>query len=135
VGSVTWGEDIAAVYDRVYAQEATSDVLDPIVNALASLSENGQALELAVGTGRVALALSAGGVPVHGIELSPYMAERMRAKPGADRVQLTVGDMTTVRLTKSFRLAYVVANTIMNVTTQGDQEKVFHTAAAHLEPG
>jgi 16S rRNA A1518/A1519 N6-dimethyltransferase RsmA/KsgA/DIM1 with predicted DNA glycosylase/AP lyase activity len=107
VGSVTWGEDIAAVYDRVYAQEATSDVLDPIVNALASLSENGQALELAVGTGRVALALSARGVPVHGIELSPYMAERMRAKPGADRVQLTVGDMTTVRLTKSFRLAYV----------------------------
>ncbi len=135
MGSVTWGQDIAAVYDRVYAQESTPDVLGPVVDALAGLSRDGQALELGVGTGRVALALSARGVLVHGVELSPHMAERLRAKPGADRVPLTVGDMTTVRLAQRFRLAYVVANAIMNVTTQGDQEKVFDTAAAHLEPG
>jgi SAM-dependent methyltransferase len=135
VGSVTWGQDIAAVYDRVYARESTPDVLDPIVDTLASLSEDGQALELGVGTGRVALALSARGVLVHGIELSPHMAERLRAKPGADRVALTVGDMTTIRLAQRFRVAYVVANAIMNVTAQEDQEKAFRTAAAHLEPG
>jgi 16S rRNA A1518/A1519 N6-dimethyltransferase RsmA/KsgA/DIM1 with predicted DNA glycosylase/AP lyase activity len=74
------------------------------------------ALELAVGTGRVAPALSERGVPVHGIKLSPHMARQLRRKLDADRVR-TVGDMTTVRLPRSFRLVYLVANTIMNVTT------------------
>jgi Methyltransferase domain len=125
MGSVSWGQDVAAVYDRVYAHECAPDALDPMV----------EALELGVGTGRVALALSARGVPVHGVELSPHMAQRLRGKPGADRVTVTLGDMTTVRLARRFRVVYVVANTIMNVTTQEDQERVCHTAAAHLEPG
>jgi SAM-dependent methyltransferase len=135
MGSITWGEDIAAVYDTVYAAERSADVLEPMIEELTRLSAHGSALELAVGTGRVALALSERGVPVHGIELSPHMARQLRRKPGADRVPVTVGDMTTVRLPRSFRLVYLVANTIMNVTTQEEQEEVFRTAAAHLEPG
>jgi SAM-dependent methyltransferase len=135
VGSILWGEDIAAVYDSVYASGYSPGVLDPMVEALTGLSRNGPVLELAVGTGRVALALSALGVPVHGIELSPHMAERLRVKPGADAVPVTVGDMTAVRVPRTFRLVYLVANTIMNVTTQEDQEKVFRNAAVHLEAG
>jgi hypothetical protein len=72
---------------------------------------------------------------VHGIELSPHMAERMLAKPGAGAVPVTIGDMTTTRVPGTFRLVYLVANTIMNVTTQDDQLAVFSNAAAHLEPG
>ena len=135
MGSIVWGEDIAAVYDAVYAAEAAENELDPMLEVLTSLSENGPALEFAVGTGRVALALAARGVPVQGIELSPHMAERLRSKPGADAVPVTVGDMTTVRLPQSFPLVYLVANTIMNVTTQPEQEQVFANAAMHLEPG
>jgi len=135
MASVVWGSDIAAVYDAVYASGSSPEALDRMVETLVSLSEDGPVLEFAVGTGRVALPLSARGVPVHGIELSPHMAERLRIKPGAEAVPVTVGDMTAVRLSSTFRLVYLVANTIMNVTTQGDQEKVFRNAAGHLEPG
>lgn len=106
-----------------------------MVGLLASLAGDGPVLEFAVGTGRVALALSARGVSVRGIELSPHMAERLRAKPGADAVPVTIGDMTTTRVPGEFTLVYLVANTIMNVTTQDDQIAVFANAAAHLRPG
>jgi SAM-dependent methyltransferase len=109
--------------------------LNPIVDLLVELAGGGPALEFAVGTGRVALALSARGVSVQGIELSPHMAERLRAKPGADAVPVTIGDMTTTQVSGSFKLVYLVANTIMNVTTQDEQLAVFANAAAHLEPG
>jgi SAM-dependent methyltransferase len=83
----------------------------------------------------VALPLSARGVPVCGIELSPHMAERLQAKPGAEAVPVTIGDMTSTRVPGSFTLVYLVANTIMNVTTQDEQVAVFANAAAHLEAG
>jgi hypothetical protein len=84
----------------------------------------------------VALALSARGVAVRGLELSRPMAGQMSAKPGADAVPLTIGDMTNARVPGApFTLVYLVANTIMNVTTQDDQLAVFANAAAHLEPG
>jgi SAM-dependent methyltransferase len=89
----------------------------------------------AVGTGRVALPLSARGISVHGIELSPPMVEQLRAKAGTEAVPVTIGDMTSTRVPGSFHLVYLVANTIMNVTTQDDQIAVFANAAAHLEPG
>lgn len=92
-------------------------------------------MEFAVGTGRVALPLSARGISVHGIELSPHMAEQLRQKAGADAIGLTIGDMTSTRVEGSFRLVYLVFNTIMNVTTQDEQVTVFANAAAHLEPG
>ena len=135
MGSVTWDEEFAAAYDTIYAYEAVSSVLDPIVDLLAQLAEGGPALEFAVGTGRVALALSARGVAVCGIELSPHMAERLRAKPGADAVPVTVGDMSSVRVSGRFRLVYLVANGLMNLTTQDEQLAVFANAAAHLGQG
>jgi SAM-dependent methyltransferase len=92
-------------------------------------------VEFAVGTGRVTLALAERGIAVHGIELSRPMAKRLSAKPGADAVPVTIGDMRTTRVPGTFTLVYLVANTIMNVTTQDDQLAVFANAAAHLEPG
>jgi ubiquinone/menaquinone biosynthesis C-methylase UbiE len=110
-------------------------VLEPIVERLAELAGRGPALEFAVGTGRVALALSARGVAVHGIELSPHMVEQLRAKPGSNAIAVTIGDMTATRVPGSFTLVYLVANTIMNVTTQDEQLAVFANASAHLEVG
>jgi SAM-dependent methyltransferase len=130
-----WSAEFAAVYDEVYAQEAEPSVVVPIAEVLAELANGGAALEFAAGTGRIALALSARGVAVTGIELSPHMAERLRAKPGADAVSVIVGDMATSRVDGSFTLVYLVANAIMNVTTQDEQLAVFSNAAAHLGPG
>jgi SAM-dependent methyltransferase len=135
MGSITWGRAIAEVYDAIYSAKFAPSVLDSIVDLLAELARGGPALEFAVGTGRVALPLSARGVSVHGIELSPHMVEQFRAKAGADAVPVTIGDMTTTRVPGTFKLVYLVANTIMNVTTQEEQLAVFANAAAHLEPG
>lgn len=135
MASVAWEAGLAAVYDDVYAWEAEPSVVEPIAGVLAGLTGGGLTLEFAVGTGRVALALSARGVAVTGIELSPHMAERLRAKPVADAVPVIVGDMTTTRVDGSFALVYLVANSIMNVTTQDEQLAVFGNAAAHLGPG
>jgi SAM-dependent methyltransferase len=129
-----WDREIAEVYDKTYAAGFEPSVLGPIVGMLADLSGGGQALELAVGTGRVALALSERGVSVQGIELSPHMVEQMRTKSGALEVPVTIGDMTSTRVPGSFDLVYLVANTIMNVTTQEEQVAVFANAAAHLQP-
>ena len=135
MGSVTWGADIAAVYDTTSAAMFDPAVLDPAVDLLAELAGGGRALELAVGTGRVALPLSARGVDVAGIELSPHMAEQLRAKPGAEAVPVTVGDMTSTRVDGSFALVYVVWNSLSNLTAQEEQVAVFANAAAHLQPG
>jgi tRNA1(Val) A37 N6-methylase TrmN6 len=84
MGSITWGREIAEVYDKTYAATFEPSVLGPIAGLLAELARGGPALEFAVGTGRVALALAARGTAVHGIELSPHMAAQLAAKPGAD---------------------------------------------------
>jgi len=136
MGSITWGPEWAAAYDQTYAAMSEPPVLDPMVGVLAELARGGPVLEFAVGTGRVALPLSARGIAVHGLELSPHMAERLLAKPGADAVPVTIGDMTATRVPGvPFTLVYLVANTIMNVTTQDDQLAVFANAASHLEAG
>lgn len=135
VGSIRWGPDIAEAYDTVYAAKYEPSVLDPIVDLLTDLARGGPALEFAVGTGRIALPLSERRVPVQGIELSASMVERLRAKPGADAVPVTIGDMTSTRIPGTFALVYLVANTIMNLTSQDDQLAVFANAAAHLTVG
>jgi SAM-dependent methyltransferase len=135
VGAHTWGREIAEVYDRTYSAMAQPSVVQPMVDVLAELAGGGPTLEFAIGTGRVALPLSARGVAVHGIELSPHMVDQLHRKPGADAVPVTVGDMTTTRAPGTFTLVYLVANTIMNVTTQDEQVAIFTNAAAHLEPG
>jgi SAM-dependent methyltransferase len=135
MGSVRWERELAEVYDAVYSAKFEPAVIEPLVEFLAAVARGGPALEFAVGTGGVALPLAARGVPVHGIELSPHMAARLEAKPGGDAVPVTIGDMATTRVPGTFTLVYLVANTIMNVTTQDEQVAVFANAAAHLEPG
>ena len=134
MGSIVWGKEIAEAYDTTYAHLAAPSVVEPMVDLLAELAGDGAALELAVGTGRIALALSARGIPVQGIEISPAMVEQLDAKPGADAVRVTIGDMSTTRLPDRFELVFLVANSIMNVTTQDEQLAVCSTAAAHLVP-
>jgi SAM-dependent methyltransferase len=135
MATVLWGPEIASVYDTVNVGQAEAAELDLMVNVLASLAGYGAALEFAVGTGRVALPLSRRGVPVAGIELSPHMVAVFQGKPGAAAVPVTVGDMTSTRVPSVFSLVYLVANTIMNVTTQHEQVAVFANAASHLASG
>jgi SAM-dependent methyltransferase len=135
IGSIIWGREIAEVYDKVHAAKFAPSVLGPMVDLLADLAKGGRVLEFAVGTGRVALPLSARAGRVDGVELSPHMVQQLRAKPGSGAVPVTVGDMTKTRIPGRFQLVYLVANTFMNVTTQEDQVAVFANAAAHLEPG
>jgi SAM-dependent methyltransferase len=134
MASNKWGRDIAEVYDATSAAMFDPAVLDPAVDTLFDLANGGPVLEFAVGTGRVALPLSARGVEVQGIELSPHMAEQLQSKPGSDAVPVTVGDMTTTRVAGAFTLVYLVWNALMNVTTQDEQVAVFSNAWAHLEP-
>lgn len=109
-------------------------VVDPMVDLLAELAGDGRALELGVGTGRIAIPLAARGVGVHGIDLSKESLERLRAKPGGQAVGTTLGDYSTTRV-GTFHLVYLVFNTIMNVTTQVGQVTTFRNAATHLGPG
>jgi len=136
MASITWDADVAEVYDETYAEMFEPSVLGPVTGLLSELARGGRALEFASGTGRVALALSARGVPVRGLELSRPMAGQMAAKPGATAVPVIIGDMTNERVPGApFTLVYLVANTIMNVTTQDAQLAVFANAAAQLAPG
>jgi SAM-dependent methyltransferase len=109
--------------------------VEPTVDFLAALAGDGAALELGIGTGRVALPLAARGVRVHGIDLSEAMVAQLRAKPGSDEIVVTIGDFATTTVDGSFTLVYLVFNTIMNVTSQDDQVACFENAASHLEPG
>ncbi|MFL1382296.1 MULTISPECIES: class I SAM-dependent DNA methyltransferase [unclassified Nocardiopsis] len=113
----------------------SAEKIDPAVDVLAELAGKGRALEFAIGTGRIALPLAERGVPVHGIDLSPAMVERMRAKPGGEDIEVAIGDFTAVRVPGEFSLVFLVFNTIMNVTTQDEQVECFVNAAAHLERG
>ena len=130
-----FGEDVAARYDDDAAEMFRPDVVDPAVEFLAELAGEGPVLELGIGTGRLALPLSRLGVDVHGIDLSPAMVARMRAKPGGDRIDVTIGDFATIKVDRSFSLAYLVFNTILNLTTQDEQVECFRNVAAHLRPG
>ncbi len=128
-------EPVAARYDESSDAMFDSEAVDPAVDFLVELAGGGRALELGVGTGRIALPLARRGVPVHGIDLSEAMVARLRAKPGGKEVGVTIGDFATTRVEGSFSLAYLVFNTIMNLTTQAAQVACFRNVAAHLEPG
>lgn len=133
--SEVWDERTAASYDEDSADMFAPDVLAPTVAFLAGLAGSGPALELAVGTGRVALPLLAAGVPVTGIELSPAMVERLRAKVGEDELPVVLGDMATTVVPGEFSLVYLVFNSISNLRTQQEQVECFRNAARHLAPG
>ena len=135
-------ESVAAGYDGP-GGDSSPDVVTPAVDLLEELADGGPALELAIGTGRIAVPLAARGVRVGGIELSGAMAKRIAGKPGGQDVGVTIGDMTSTRfdgfgdgvVPGDFSLAYLVFNTISNVTTQDGQVDVFRNASAHLRPG
>jgi SAM-dependent methyltransferase len=122
--------EVAARYD-----ESTAGMpIEPVVDFLHPLVGGG-ALELAIGTGRIALPLAERGVRVAGIDLSPDMVAQLREKPGGEAIPVTIGDMTTTRVDGTFSLAYVVYNSIFNLRTQERQVACFENVAAHLEPG
>ena len=130
-----FGERVAARYDETSADMFDPAVVDPVVDFLAELAGGGAALELGIGTGRIALPLSQRGVRVHGIDLSEAMVAKLREKPGAERIDVTIADFATTRVDGEFSLAYLVFNTIMNLTTQDEQVACFENVAAHLAPG
>jgi SAM-dependent methyltransferase len=130
-----WFGDWADRYDAGLGEMGEAAAIEPAVDVLAELAADGAALELAIGTGRIALPLAARGVHVSGIELSAPMVEQLRAKPGGDAIPVTIGDMTTTRVGGTFRVVYLVYNTINNLTTQDAQVACFENASRHLEPG
>jgi SAM-dependent methyltransferase len=130
-----FGERVAATYDESAAEMFEPGAVDAAADFLAGLAGGDRALELGIGTGRIALPLARRGVPVHGIDLSRAMVARLRAKPGGDAIGVTIGDFATTRVDATFSVAYLVFNTIMNLTTQAAQVACFRNVAAHLEPG
>jgi SAM-dependent methyltransferase len=130
-GPETYGERVADVYDEwIHLPDDPSECA-----LLAELAAGGRALELGIGTGRVALGLAAAGVDVHGIDASPAMVEALRAKPGGDAIPVTIGDMADVPADGPFALVYVVFNTFFMLTSQDAQLRCFRNTAARLQSG
>ncbi|HVB26858.1 MAG TPA: class I SAM-dependent methyltransferase [Mycobacteriales bacterium] len=130
-----FGEPVAARYDAWVAEQVDPQAVEPVVSFLAALAGGGAALELGIGTGRIAVPLSQRGVPVHGIDLSPAMVARLRAHAGTEHIPVTIGDFASTVAQGTFTLAYLVFNTVMNLTTQDEQVACFHTVSRQLEPG
>ncbi len=130
-----WTAEIADRYDESSAAMFAPEILGPTVDFLTDLAGDGRALELAIGTGRVAVPLAARGVPVAGIELSRPMVAKLEEKPGAEGIEVVVGDMAEARVDGEFAVVYLVYNTIGNVLTQEAQVACFQNAARHLQPG
>ncbi|HWF14770.1 MAG TPA: class I SAM-dependent methyltransferase [Acidimicrobiales bacterium] len=129
---------IATDYASLWPHLFEPGMVDPPVNFLADLAQGGDVLELGIGTGRLGLPLSRRGLAVYGIEMSPDMITQMRRDPGGDVVDVTLGDFASTQVEagkEAFSLAYLVRNTIMNLTTQDDQVACFANVAWHLRPG
>jgi len=130
-----FGQRVAANYDDPSDRMFRPETIDPAVSLLAELAGSGRALELAIGTGRIGLPLSQRGVLVHGIELSRAMLAELRGKPGGEAIPVTIGDMATTKVAGPFAVAYLVYNTINNLTSQDAQVACFRNVAEHLSPG
>jgi SAM-dependent methyltransferase len=130
-----FGEWVAQRYEELWPGNFDPEVVEPAVSFLADLAGEGRALELGIGTGRLALPLRRRGNEVDGIELSPEMVARLRSHPDAADIGITLGDFATVAPNGTFALAYLVRNTIMNLTSQEAQVECFLNVARHLDPG
>lgn len=130
-GPATYGERIAEIYDELYGPPLAAETA-AAVEFLAARAGPGPALELGIGTGRIALPLAERGIPVHGIDASPAMVARLRAKPGGDRIPVTIGDFADVGVDGQFRLVFVVFNTFFALLTQEDQVRCFQNVARRL---
>ncbi len=125
--AMSFGKDVAGWYRDVQRGDEIAAVA-----FLEQLAGDGHALELAIGAGRIALPLAARGIRVDGIDISTAMVEQMRAKPGGDQIDVTMGDFVDVPVSGVYRLIYVVWNSLFNVLTQDDQVRCFENVAAHL---
>ncbi|MEU6776741.1 class I SAM-dependent methyltransferase [Streptomyces sp. NPDC046759] len=130
-----WDAAVARRYDTPGSGMFAPEVLTPAVERLAELTDGGAALEFAIGTGRVAVPLAERGVPVTGIELSGPMVEQLRTKADEATIPVVMGDMATTVAPGTYRLVYLVYNTISNLLTQAEQVECFRNAARHLAPG
>ena len=130
--AATYGDRIAESYDRMYPGGGG---VEPSVNVLAKLAGGGRALELGIGTGRVALPLAERGVTVQGIDASQAMVDRLRAKPGGDAIPVTIGDFAEFQVDSRFELIFVVCNTLFGLATQDAQVQCFQRVAEHLAAG
>jgi SAM-dependent methyltransferase len=126
---------VAQRYELLWPELFDPAFLDPSVDVLADLAGPGPALELGIGTGRVALPLSRRGIRVGGIELSRAMVTQLRTQPGGSDIDVTIGDFATAKAAGPYSLVYLLRNTITNLTTLDEQVECFRNAAAHLEPG
>lgn len=126
----TYGERVAGIYDELY-----SDYEPHAVDALADLAGKGPVLELGIGTGRIALPLTEKNVEVHGVDASAPMVEQLRAKPGGDRIKITMGNFAEVPVAGRFALVYVVFNTFFMLGSQEEQVQCFRNVAEHIAPG
>jgi SAM-dependent methyltransferase len=126
----SYGDRIHKIFDDLFA------TYDPdCIGVLSQLTGSGPALELGIGTGRIALPLRASGVEVHGIDASEKMLDVLKRKTEADPIQVTLGDFSDFSLDRRYPLIYVVFNTIYALTTQEDQIRCFYSVARHLTPG
>ena len=126
----TYGERVAGIYDEMYSH------LDlHAIDTLAELAGKGPALELGIGTGRIALPLAEKGVEIHGLDASPSMIEQLRAKPGGERITITQGNFAEVPVDGKFALIYIVFNTFFMLRSQEEQVQCFRNVAEHLAPG
>ncbi|HEX6715965.1 MAG TPA: class I SAM-dependent methyltransferase [Pyrinomonadaceae bacterium] len=123
----TYGEHVAGVYDEWY-----SDYDPQAIDTLAELAGGGPALELGIGTGRIALPLATKNVEVHGVDAAPSMITRLRAKAGSERITLTQGNFADVPVEGEFALVYIVFNTFFALSSQDEQVRCFRNVAAHL---
>jgi SAM-dependent methyltransferase len=131
-GRETYGDQVADLYDDWYQDlPETQDS----VERLAELAGAGPVLELGIGTGRLALPLAARGLEVHGLDSSTAMLERLRAKPGGERIQAHVGDMAEIGVEGRFSLVFVAVNTFFLLASQEEQVRCFASVAARLTPG
>ena len=127
----TYGDRIADVYDELHTESELGPV-EPVVAFLKDLAGGGPALELGIGTGRVALPLREAGVEVHGIDASQRMVERLRSKPRGTDIPVRMGDFADFSIAERFRLVYVVFNTIFGLLSQEEQVTCFSSVARHL---
>ena len=126
----TYGERIAGIYDDLYFDHDPAAIV-----ALSQLAQGRRALELGIGTGRIALPLQQMGVEIHGLDASEAMVARLRAKPGGDKIPVTMGNFADVAVEGRYNLVYVLFNTFYALWTQGEQLRCMHNVAQHLEPG
>ena len=131
---MSFGKDHAEAYDDLqrFSKTPSRSEHAAAVAFLENLAGGGPVLELAIGTGWIALPLAAHGIHVDGIDISPAMVAQLRAKPGGEQIAVTIADFADVPVPGTYRLIFVVANSLFNLLTQDDQVRCFENVAAHL---